>query len=241
MNATASDPPRIDHPRTGHPREGHLTAVPARDPLETFRAPPGAGTLGTWVLVAGLAIAFTWLLFGYAVTRSRSPVPGLAVPVWFWFSTFALLVSSVTLHWSYLSAKMARVTVAHRALLLSTVLGGVFVVLQTPGLVELVQMHRQSAVNAAGVTSGVAAEATSGMTSGVTSGGGAAAYMLILVLVSLHGLHALGGLVRMTVLNRRAHHVTAGQNGAAHLKQMCLFWHFLAIAWVVMFGVILWA
>lgn len=218
MNATASEHPRIEHPRIEYP-----PATQARGPLEAFRAPPGAGTLGTWMFVAGLAVGFTWLLIGYAVTRSHSPVRGLAVPVWFWFSTFALLVSSVCLHWSYLSAKMGRATVAGRALVLSTALGWVFVLLQTPGLVELIQLHRR------------AGEAT---TPG--GGGGAAPYMLILVLVALHGLHTLAGLGRMTILNKRAHHDTATDNGAAHLKQMCLFWHFLAIVWVVMFGVILW-
>ena len=64
--------------------------------------------------------------------------------------------------------------------------------------------------------------------------------MLILVLVALHGLHTLAGLGRMTILNKRIHRDTATDHGAAHLKQMCLFWHFLAIVWVVMFGVILW-
>ncbi len=203
----------------------HIRPRPDRDPLEDFRAPPGAGTLGTWLFTAGLTVAFAWLLIGYAVTRSRAPVPDMVVPVWFWFSTFALLVSSVCLHWAYLSAKMGRATVAGRALLLSTVLGWVFVLLQVPGLVGLVHMHRQSA------------EATA-----TTSGdvGSAAPYMLVLVLVALHGLHTLVGLARMTVLNKRTHHDTATDHGAAHLKQMCLFWHFLAVAWVVMFGVILW-
>ena len=200
-----------------------LQAVEERDPLETFHAPPAAGTLGTWLFIAGLAIAFAWLLYGYSVTRSHTPVVGLTVPVWFWFSTFALLVSSVTLHWSYLSAKMGRATVAGYALRLSTALGWVFALLQAPGLIELLGMHRQ------------AAETTS-----PGGGGGAAAYMLLFVLVALHSLHALGGLTRMTILNRRAYRDTATDNGAAHLKQMCLFWHFLAIVWVVMFGVLLW-
>ncbi len=200
-----------------------IQPVSDRDPLETFRAPPSAGTLGTWLFVAGLAVAFAWLLFGYAVTRSRTPVAGLTIPVWFWFSTFVLLVSSVCLHWSYLSAKMGRSTVAGYALLLSTTLGWIFLMLQTPGLVKLIQMHRDSA------------EAT---TAG--GGGSAAPYMLILVLVALHGLHTLAGLIRLTILNRQNHLDTDPRYATAHLKQMCLFWHFLAIVWVVMFGVILW-
>lgn len=189
-------------------------------PLENFKAPPAAGTLGTWLFVAGLAVAFTWLLIGYALTRSRTPVPGLTIPVWFWFSTFVLLVSSVCLHWAYLSAKMRHVTVAARALILSTALGWVFVLLQAPGLVQLIQMHRQAG--------------------GTDAASSAAPYMLILFLVALHGLHTLVGLGRMTTLNRRIHHDHSETNGAAHLKQMCLFWHFMAIVWVVMFGVILW-
>jgi cytochrome c oxidase subunit III len=192
------------------------TQLNEHGPLESFRAPPGAGTLGTWLFTAGLTVAFGWLLFGYAVTRSGSQIPSPSVPSWFWFSTFALLVSSVTLHWSYLSAKMGRVAVAAVALRLATVLGLVFLVLQTPGLVKLIQLQRQA------------------------EGANATPYMLVLALVGLHGLHVLAGLGRMVVLNKRNYTEIADAHGAARLKQMCLFWHFLTVAWVVMFGVILW-
>lgn len=202
--------------------EVNQTRTRPRSPLETFRAPSAAGTLGTWLFTAGLTLAFTFLLVGYVVTRSRTPVQGLAVPIWFWFSTFALLVSSVCLHWAYLSAQMRRNTVAARALLLSTLLGMVFVLLQTPGLIELIHMHRETGVPAS------AADTGSG-----------APYLFILVLVLLHGVHTLAGLGRMIVLNRYFRH-DAYEYAVAHLKQMCLFWHFLAVAWVVMFGVILW-
>lgn len=187
------------------------------DPLASFQAPPGAGTLGTWMFTAGLTVAFAWLLIGYVYVRSGSIVASPAVPVWFWFSTFVLLVSSVTLHWAYLSAKMGRLAVSGIALHLSTLLGVLFLTLQTPGLVALIKLHKQ-------------AEAPN-----------ATAYMLVLILVVLHGLHALFGLGRMAVLNRRSHVENAHAHGAAHLKQMCLFWHFLAVVWVMMFGVILWA
>jgi cytochrome c oxidase subunit III len=224
MNATTSSHPGAGHPRTGKPQVDRPETIQGRDPLESFRAPPAAGTLGIWLFTAGLTIAFAWLLIGYVITRSRTPVPGLTVPVWFWFSTFALLVSSVTLHWSYLSAKMGRANVTSQALLLSTLLGGVFVLLQTPALIELIRMHRQSVEPIA-----------------TGAGGGAAPYMLILVIVSLHGLHTLAGLGRMITLNRSVHHDPSEVYAVAHLKQMCVFWHFLAIVWVVMFGIILWA
>ena len=71
-------------------------------------------------------------------------------------------------------------------------------------------------------------------------GANATPYVLVLVLVGLHGIHVLVGLARLAVLNKRSHTENADANGAAHLKQMCLFWHFLTVAWVVMFGVILW-
>lgn len=190
---------------------------PQDGPLESFKAPPGAGTLGTWLFTAGLTVAFAWLLFGYAVTRSGSEVPSPAVPVWFWFSTFMILVSSVTLHWSYLSAKIGRITVAAIALRLATVLGLLFLILQVPGLVKLVQWHGQ------------------------VEGINATPYVLVLSLVGLHGLHVLVGLGRLAVLNKKKYTAIADEYGAARLKQMCLYWHFLAVVWVAMFGVILWA
>ncbi len=198
-----------------------LTSSQAENPeqgaLETFKAPPGAGTLGTWLFTAGLTVAFAWLLFGYTVTRMKSDVPSPPMPVWFWFSTFFILVSSVTLHWSYLSARMGRVTVAKQALRLATVLGIIFLLLQVPGLVKLVQGHRG------------------------LEGVQATPYVLVLALVSLHGLHVLVGIGRLLVLNKKKYTQIADEHGGARLKQMCLFWHFLAVVWVAMFGVILWA
>jgi len=198
---------------TAHP----LDRPDEQDPLAVFQAPPGAGTLAVGMFIAGLGVAFAWLLVGYAVIRGRAPIEPLAVPVWFWFSTFVILVSSVTLQWSYLSAIAGRLLASSNTLLLSTALGWLFVLLQTPGAVKLVETHRQIAEPHASL------------------------YLLVLVLIVLHGLHALAGLGRMMVLNKQAYHRTAHKNGAAHLKQMCLFWHFLAVVWVVMFGVILWA
>jgi len=191
--------------------------APRADPLESFKAPAAAGTLGTWLFTAGLTIAFAWLLVGYVLTRRASDAPGLVVPTWFWFSTFAILVSSVTLHWAYMSAQLGRVAVSAVALKLATVLGLVFLVLQAPGLVELVQPELHGGP------------------------GSEAAYMFVLALVFIHALHALGGLGRMIVLNKHQHTRRAADNGAAHLKQMCLFWHMLAVVWLIMFGVILWA
>ncbi len=186
------------------------------DKLASFKAPPAAGTLGVWLFIAGLAIAFGWLFIGYTIIRGRSEVPTPPLPVWFWVSTFVLLVSSVTLHAAYLWAKMSRLTPAKLALRTSTLLGVVFLVLQTPGLITLVRQHREL-------------EGTWG-----------AACMLVLTLVTLHALHVIAGLIRLLILNQKHHTATADQHGAVHLKQMCLFWHFLAVVWLVMFGLLLW-
>jgi cytochrome c oxidase subunit III len=187
------------------------------DPLASFRPPPGAAMLALGVFIAGLAVAFLWLLGGYVVIKGRASMEPLAIPVWFWFSTFALLVSSVVLQWSYLSARAGRLVTSSNTLLLSTALGCLFLLLQTPGVLRLIETNRQVAEQHATL------------------------YLLVLVLVLLHGLHALVGLGRMIVLNNRTHRRSSNKNSAAHLKQMCLIWHFLAIVWVVMFGVILWA
>jgi len=173
--------------------------------------------LALGVFIAGLAVAFIWLLGGYVLIKGRASIGPLAIPVWFWFSTFALLVSSVVLQWSYLSARAGRLVISSNTLLLSTALGWLFLLLQTPGVLKLIETHRQVAEQHATL------------------------YLLVLVLVLLHGLHALVGIGRMMVLNNRTHRSSSNENSAAHLKQMCLIWHFLAIVWVVMFGVILWA
>jgi cytochrome c oxidase subunit III len=193
--------PGHDHARGGAPA----------DPLRHLQNPPRTGVLGVSIFTAGLGVAFVWLLVGYVVTRQRAGVASLDVPMVFWFSTFVVLVSSVLVEYAVLLAGRGMGKGQMRALRGAAVLGLVFLVLQAPGLVALLDEHGP---------------------------GPASVYRFTLVLVVIHALHVLGGMIKLVGLALAG---PADRPTLARLRPLAIYWHFLAVVWLAMFSVFHWA
>jgi len=178
------------------------------------RATP-QGYAGTILFVAGMTVLFAAALIAYVVVRAKVIISMPPLPWIFWFSTFAVLVSSVFLQYAINAARLGRGTTAHRALLTATGLGFLFLGLQGPGLVMLGQMNM--AFTAVSVT----------------------LYALTLILIGLHLLHVIGGLFVLTRASLRSErqHYTGGDTG--ELGPIAIYWHFLAVLWVVLFSALL--
>jgi cytochrome c oxidase subunit 3 len=194
-------------------------SAPASDPqphdsLAAFRAPAGTAVFGMSVAIASLSMAFGAAIIGYLVIRSRTDVT-LALPTWFWLSTFVILVSSVALHWALLSARNNRPRTSRVALMLTALLALLFLLTQAPGLWQLLDAHR------------VLAEQHLFL------------YRLVLFLVVLHGVHVLGGLIPLLLMAAKSITKPYDAEHAGSLTLMSMYWHFLAIVWVVMFNVFL--
>ena len=184
--------------------------------LSTFRAPPRTGTVGLMWMLAGIVFLFAWLTYGYLIIRGRSDLAFISLPLWFWPSTLALLVASVMLHGSYLFAKGRRLDLSRRTAFMSLALGGLFIVLQVPGLIELIQAHRPGLDD------------------------NAMLYRLVVLMIALHGLHVLVGMGLLLHLNRRLRqHLAHHPRTIRHLLNVGLYWHTMALIWLVMFGAML--
>lgn len=190
----------------------------------SFRPPPGTVTLGLRILIVTLGVFFAAGLLAYLTARtgrlghmvtSGSGAGRITLPAWFWFSTFVILVSSVTLYGSLQFARAGRAGRARVFFLATTALGWLFLVLQVPGLVGLVRTHRTFAEHDVLI------------------------YALVLFLVGLHGLHVIGGLVPLTVLAARSSSVPFDARRARVVRHMSAYWHFLAAVWIVMFSTFL--
>ena len=187
-------------------------------PAQPFDAGSGRNAmLGLLFFIVGMTMAFAWLIYAYLIVRQDYAGQPVFVPVWLWVSTFVILVSSVTLQSSQMLAKMNNSRHARRALAVSVVLGWLFAVLQAPGLWELVAAHRFGDDSSARL------------------------YRLIFIIVAIHGAHALGGLLYMSVTLWRTRHRTIDARQAPHLRNLCIYWHYLAILWLLLFCVFLFA
>jgi cytochrome c oxidase subunit III len=184
------------------------------DPLAEFTPPRGTALFGLSLGVASITMAFAAGIIGYIVLRSRSEM-AVDLPVWFWLSTLVMLVSSAALHGSLLSARADQTAAAGRALTVTTALGFLFLLVQIPGMLGLLAAHEGE------------------------FGEQGLIYPIVVFLIILHGLHVLGGLVALVRLTLKG--LAAGYNRSRSdkLLLMSVYWHSLAVIWVIMFNVFL--
>ena len=180
----------------------------------------GPADVGLYFFLVALGMAFAAAMIAYVVVRtghvfrvtSAEGLEAIGVPVWFWFSTFFILLASVVLHYAKASSGLARPRRTRRALWAAVASSWVFLGLQVPGMVELVRAHRALVENDVRV------------------------YALLLLLVVIHALHVTGGLAPLTYAGATARRRPMGIARFPLLRRITIYWHFLAVVWIVMFN-----
>ncbi len=179
---------------------------------EYFVAPPGASDFAMWMGVTLIAIMFAAGCIGYGLVRRHTDVH-VTMPTVFWLSTFVINVSSALLYYAMHSDRVNHLAAARRAVYATTLLGLVFLILQAPGLQQILAAHRA----VVSVGSGV--------------------YGVMLMLVLLHAAHMTIGLIFMALLARRLHR----EPTVSHLSSIrvtSIYWHGMTVIWVVMFSLL---
>jgi cytochrome c oxidase subunit 3 len=166
-----------------------------------------------WLFLISLGILFAASLIGYLVVRARAeawPPPGNPeLPRGLWVSTIVLLISSGTMHWALTSVRRNRQAGLIAGMLITTLLGGVFLVSQGANWYWLISIN-------ATVQTGL--------------------YMFTFyVLTALHALHILGGLIFLATVTAKSF---AGRYTPDHhpgVTYAAMYWHFLDVVWLIMF------
>lgn len=216
---------------TDSPQPGPTSETQPTPPRHTDRPPlpnpKRVGTFGMILIMLSLGMLFIASIIGYVVIRLRLANPpinpqtgepirqavelgAINIPLFLWFSTALMVASSVALHWAGMSVAIERQRNFRRGMVLTLVLGVLFLAVQTPSMLALVQSQAISA--------------------------DVRLYNLALMLIILHGLHVIGGLIPLCVLTRNAF---AGKYDHEHNHPITLFamyWHFLLVVWIVMFS-----
>lgn len=184
------------------------------DPVTTFRAPPRTGEVGMWFGTIAVCLMFAAGLTGYVVMRQRLGVE-VRIPTIFWFSTALMFFSSPLLYAALQWAKQARPVAVERALLGTALLGFAFLALQLPGLKLLLDAHHMALQTSV------------------------ALYGITLLLIGLHALHVLVGVIALCVVYVRATHRESIAELIDPLRTLSVYWHGLAVVWLMMFSVFL--
>lgn len=198
-------------------------------PTSAPHTPPGTGKVGMLFFLAALAMLFLAGMVAYALIRTGgadAPPPGsIHVPPLLWVSTVIILTSSVTIQHAVICVQWEQQRHFRISMLATLGLAVLFIAVQSPSLIELIDRHRE-------MVQGSAAAAAAAAT-------GRSMYGLVFVLLVLHGLHVLGGLVPLSAVTLKSLLGRYDHEQHRAVSYVAMYWHFLGGVWLVMFVVLL--
>jgi len=184
-----------------------MTTIQAKEPQ---RIHPQKFTL--WVAMGSIVMMFAGLTSAYIVKKNQSSWLEFKLPVVFWYSTFVILLSSVTIYLAQQSFK-AREMGRYRSLItLTAVLGLVFISLQIMGFQDLESRN----IALTGSKSNSAAS-------------------FLLVITGLHILHVLGGVIAILIIFIRAFTSRVKNYSSLSIDMISSYWHFVDVLWIYLF------
>jgi len=181
---------------------------------------PGSGSpplppakIGLRVFLAVVAALFSLFASAYVMRMHLEDWRSLPVPNLLWLNTAVLIASSVALQWARMAAHRGQMETVRTALFAGGVLAATFLFGQLLAWRELVAAGYFLASNPSN--------------------------SFFYVFTAVHGLHIAGGLV---ALGRTASKVWHGvELGEVQLSvDLCaVYWHFLLLIWIALFGLFL--
>jgi heme/copper-type cytochrome/quinol oxidase subunit 3 len=183
-----------------------------------------------WLFLASLSMLFFAGMFGYLMMRfhvtrlGMDPQEGVAQPPdfapvhlspIFILSTAIVIFGSWTIHRAVATIRREKQTAARRWIWTTLIVAVVFCLVQFPGLYDLFKQHVPS------------------------MHAGANLALLIGCLIILHALHIIGGIAYLAVVANRAALGMYDHEHYVGIRHAALYWHFLDIVWLVMYGTML--
>jgi len=167
-----------------------------------------------WVAIAAIVMMFAGLTSAYIVKSGQPGWEDVKTPRVFWYSTAAIIISSITIQTALRSFKQ-RAMGQFRALFLTTLLLGIaFVILQWTGF-KYLWNH------------GVRFQ-------------GAGAGQFLYIIFGLHALHVLGGIVALIVIAVQQFFGKKRSYNATPIEVMSTYWHFVDVLWLYLLIFFIW-
>lgn len=159
-----------------------------------------------WVAIGSIIMMFAGLTSAYVVKSGQATWQEINVPQMFWYSTFIILASSLTMQLALRSFKDRDMGKYRTFIAVTFLLGIVFVVLQWFGFQQL-------------WASGIRLK-------------GSGAGQFIYVIAGLHAVHVLGGIVALAIMFIKAFYGKIKSYNAIHVEVAGTYWHFVDVLWI---------
>ena len=177
---------------------------------------PGAGPFALAWFLASLAFFFAAGIVGYLAVRVPAVDWGAGLPPFpdgLQMSTIVLVISSGTIHLALQGARRGDAKRLQRGMLVTTLLGAVFLVMQVICWQQLFERAGAPAI-----------ETLYGLT--------------FYILTMLHALHVVGGLIPLMFTTVRAYRGAYGPEEHTGVLMCAMYWHFLDVVWLILFLVL---
>ncbi len=160
-----------------------------------------------WVAIASILMMFAGLTSAYIVKGSLPGWSTIELSPFFYYSTAAILLSSITIQWALKSFKERKMQQYRMLITLTAVLGLLFVALQLMGFNAMVER-------------------------GITWAGSSGAGQFLYIIFGLHALHVLGGVVALLVIFFRAYSARIRNYNPVPVEIVSTYWHFVDLLWI---------
>ncbi len=159
-----------------------------------------------WVAIGSILMMFAGLTSAYIVKRNQANWTSFEIPVLFWVSTAVIVLSSFTIMAATKAFKQRNMAQHRQLMMLTTILGVLFIVLQVIGFKQLWDIGLTLQKNVA--------------------------YSFLYVIVGLHALHVIGGVIALIVMALKAFSNKTRVYNAVPLEVMSTYWHFVDVLWI---------
>jgi cytochrome c oxidase subunit 3 len=177
------------------------------EPEETLSMNPKKFIL--WLFVVSIVMLFAAMTSAYLVRRAEGNWLEYDIPVVFSYSSVVLLISSLTMHWAYVSAKKDNFSSLKTAITITFALGIVFLYMQFQGWVELVNQKVFFVGNPAG--------------------------SFMYIFTGLHAFHLISGLIVLVFALVASFRLRIHAKSLNQIEIAATYWHFLDILWLYLF------
>ncbi|MFD2572279.1 heme-copper oxidase subunit III [Spirosoma soli] len=177
------------------------------EPEETLSMNPRKFIL--WLFIVSIIMLFAAMTSAYLVRRAEGNWLDYDIPSVFTYSSIVLVISSLTMHWAYLSAKKDNFGSLKTAITVTFALGMAFLYMQFQGWVELVNQKVFFVGNPSG--------------------------SFMYIFTGLHGFHLISGLIVLVFALVASFRLKVHAKSLNQIEIASTYWHFLDILWLYLF------
>ena len=159
-----------------------------------------------WVAIGSILMMFAGLTSAYIVKRNQANWTSFEIPLMFWVSTAVIIASSLSIMAATRAFRQRSMGTYRKLMLLTMILGALFIALQTIGFIQLWNAGLKLQTNVA--------------------------YSFLYVIVGLHAAHVVGGVIALLVMSLKAFSNKTRVYSAVPIEVMGTYWHFVDVLWL---------